>query len=297
MRPRPLRPSSPRPLPVLGLPVLGLPVLGLPVLGLAVLALVALLAAAAPRAALAQLLQGTGDDRVPVTVEAEQGIEWIRDSKTYVARGHARATRGDTRVDADTLTARYREKPDGTTEIYRLEADGHVVITTPRERALGDRAVYDLDKANVVLTGKNLQFRNGDDVITARDSLEYWQERRVAVARGAASAVRGTQRIDADTMTAYFEERKTGGTALSVVEAEGNVVITTPEEVARGREGVYNAAKGTATLTGEVRITRGKNQLNGERAVVNLNTGVSRLLPAAKGERVKGLFTPGTAPQ
>ena len=88
-----------------------------------------------------------------------------------------------------------------------------------------------------------------------------------------------------------------GRTTTWTVEADGNVVITTPEEVARGREGVYNADKGTATLTGDVRITRGENQLNGERAVVNLNTGVSRLLPAAKGERVKGLFTPGTAPQ
>ncbi len=247
--------------------------------------------------AVAQMLQG-GGDQVPVTVEADQGIEWIRDSKTYVARGNARATRADTQVTADTLTARYREKPDGTTEIFRLEADGNVVIATPRERARGDRAVYELDKASVVLTGRNLQFNNGADVITARDSLEYWQEQRVAVARGDATAVRGTQRIAADTLTAYFVEQKTGTTELSRIDADGNVVITTPEEVARGREGVYTAAKGTATLTGDVRITRGRNQLNGERAVVNLNTGISRLLPAAKGgERVKGLFTPGTAPQ
>jgi lipopolysaccharide export system protein LptA len=258
---------------------------------------VALLTAAAPEAA-AQLLQGGGDDQVPITVEADQGIEWIRDSKTYVARGNARATRADTRVTADTLTARYREKPDGTTEIYRLEADGNVVIATPRERALGDRGVYELDKASVVLTGRNLRFENGADVITARDSLEYWQEKRVAVARGDATAVRGTQRIAADTLTAHFVELKNGTTELSRIDADGNVVITTPEEVARGREGVYTAAKGTATLTGDVRITRGRNQLNGERAVVNLNTGISRLLPAGKGgERVKGLFTPGTAPQ
>src|SRR3546814_16738160 len=69
-----------------------------------------------PRTADAQLLQGQGDDRVPVTVEADNGIEWIRDAKTYIARGNARAIRGDTPVTADMLTARYREKPDGTTE-------------------------------------------------------------------------------------------------------------------------------------------------------------------------------------
>lgn len=251
---------------------------------------------AAPAAA--QLLQGSGDDNVPVTVEADNGIEWIRDSKTYVARGNAKAVRGDTQVTADVLRARYREKPDGTSEIFRLVAEGNVVITTPRERASGDKAVYDLDKASVVLTGRNLQFRNAGDTITARDSLEYWQQQQVAVARGDATATRERQRIRADLLTAYFTAGKQGKTELSQVDADGNVVITTPEEVARGREGVYSVAKGTATLTGDVRITRGKNQLNGERAVVNLNTGVSRLLPAGKSDgRVKGLFVPGTAPK
>ncbi|MBI1208175.1 MAG: hypothetical protein GC191_12930 [Azospirillum sp.] len=265
-------------------------------LALACLLLGLALLDAAPAAA--QLLQGSGDDNVPVTVEADNGIEWIRDSKTYVARGNAKAVRGDTQVTADVLRARYREKPDGTSEIFRLVAEGKVVITTPRERATGDRAVYDLDQANVVLTGRNLQFQNGQDLITAQDSLEYWQQRQVAVARGDATATRERQKIQADSLIAYFVEGKKGGTTLGQVDATGNVVITTPTEVARGREGVYNADKGTATLTGDVRITRGKNQLNGERAIVNLNTGISRLLPAGKdGGRVKGLFTPGTATQ
>jgi len=265
-------------------------------LGLVILLAATVLAAAAPAAA--QLLQGTGDDNVPVTVEADNGIEWIRDSKTYVARGNAKAVRGETQVTADVLRARYREKPDGTSEIFRLVAEGNVTIATPREHASGDKAVYDLDKASIVLTGRNLRFQNAGDVITARDSLEYWQQQQVAVARGDGTATRERQRIRADVLTAYFEPGKQGSTTLSQVVADGNVVITTPEEVARGREGVYSVAKGTATLNGDVRITRGKNQLNGERAVVNLNTGISRLLPAGKdGGRVKGLFTPGTAPK
>src|SRR3546814_13121913 len=82
------------------------------------------------------------------------------------------------------LTARYREKPDGTTEIHVLQADGNVVIETPRERATGERAVYSLDEGSIILTGRNLRFTNAGDTITARDSLEYWQERQVAVARG-----------------------------------------------------------------------------------------------------------------
>lgn len=238
------------------------------------------------------------DGEQPVTVEADNGIEWVRDGKMYVARGNAVATRGDVTVRGDTLTALYRDKPGGGgTQIFRLEANGAVLITTPQERAVAERAVYDLDQSVVILLGDGLTFQTGADVITARDSLEYWQDRNIAVARGDAVAVRDDQRIRADTMTAYFDKGPDGGNRLYQVDALGGVVITTPQDVARGDEAVYNALERTATLSGDVRITRGENQLNGERAVVNLETGISRLLSGSgAGGRVKGLFNPDQAP-
>jgi lipopolysaccharide export system protein LptA len=51
-----------------------------------------------------------------------------------------------------------------------------------------------------------------------------------------------------------------------------------------------------ATLVGDVKISRGENQLNGGYAEVNLNTGVSRLLGAPPDSdakaRVRGLLRP-----
>jgi lipopolysaccharide export system protein LptA len=48
-----------------------------------------------------------------------------------------------------------------------------------------------------------------------------------------------------------------------------------------------------ARLLGNVRITRGDNQINGREAIVNLRTGVARLVSAAdRGERVRGLIVP-----
>jgi lipopolysaccharide export system protein LptA len=243
--------------------------------------------------AVAQLITNEDGDQ-PITVESTNGIEWVRDGKMYIARGNAVATRGDVTVRGDTLTALYRDKPSGGTEIFRIEANGSVVITTPQERAVADRAVYDLDQAVVILLGDGLKFTSGEDVITATDSLEYWRDRNIAVARGDAVAVREAQRIRSDTMTAYFEESPTGGQQISRVDALGDVVITTPQDVARGDEAVYTASERTATLSGDVRITRGDNQLNGDRAVVNLETGISRLLSGKdSGGRVKGLFNPG----
>ena len=257
----------------------------------ALLVAVLVLGSAAVGPAHAQLLEQEGDD--PVTIEADDGIEWVRDDKLYIARGNAKAVRGTLTVSADTLTAAYRGKDTGGSEVYQLEALGNVQIYSPQDRAVGDRAVYDIDKEVIVLTGDNLSFKNGLDTITARDSLEYWEERQLAVARGDASAWREGQKIDADVLTAHFGAGPNGENRIEQVDAIGNVVITTPEEVVRGREGVYDVIREIATLEGGVRVTRGENQLNGERAEVNLKTGVSRMLPGKKsGGRVKGLFIP-----
>ena len=58
-------------------------------------------------------------------------------------------------------------------------------------------------------------------------------------------------------------------------------IVALPAEIARGEKGVYFVDTGIATLTGAVKITRGDNQLNGEIAEINMNTGVSRILAGA----------------
>ena len=48
-----------------------------------------------------------------------------------------------------------------------------------------------------------------------------------------------------------------------------------------------------ATLTGDVQLSRGDNQLNGDRAEVDLNSGVSRLVSAPGGEGpIRALLVP-----
>src|SRR5690606_7397420 len=123
------------------------------------------------------------------------------------------------------------------------------------------------------------------------------------VARGAASATRADKRIRADTLTATLGEGEKGNREVRRVDAFGNVTVATQTETARAETGVHHLERGVATLRGTVRITRGQNQLNGEYAVVDLNSGVSRMLPAPARDgqpgRVTGLFVPnkeGAAP-
>lgn len=269
--------------------------------------------------ALAQGLLSKGGD-APVTINADNGIEWVRDEKKYIARGNASANRNDATVNADTLTAFYREKQDGGgQEIFRVDADGNVKISTDAQQAVGDKAVYHVDKAVFVLVGKNLKLTSSQGVLTARDSLEYWEEKRLAVARGDAVVVQDGQRVRADVMTAHMDatadstagktkpqkkkaktnpkkpkasaEKSAGGdlgfgggdSQIRQVDAFGNVHISLQKAIVRGDTGVYVPSRGVATLCGNVRITSGKNQLNGKCAEVNLRTGIYKLTGRAKG--------------
>ena len=142
-----------------------------------------------------------------------------------------------------------------------------------------------------MLTGHDLRLITKTDRITARDSIEYWEKRNLAVARGDAIVARGDKRLRADTLTAYFQKNREGQSEMRRIDALNNVVISTPTEIVRAAEGVYDVPSGIAYLNGSVKITRGQNQLNGENAEVNLNTGVSRLYGSGQ-QNVKGYLVP-----
>ena len=65
----------------------------------------------------------------------------------------------------------------------------------------------------------------------------------------------------------------------------GLTIDTTPTDVVTGDRADYVVETGIVTVTGSVKMTRENNQLNGGYAVVNLNTGISRMYPAPPGDR------------
>ncbi|HLI10909.1 MAG TPA: LptA/OstA family protein [Alphaproteobacteria bacterium] len=242
---------------------------------------------------------GTEKGGAPVAVEADQGIEWQQDKQLYIARGNAKATRGDITVYGQVLKAYYRKTSAGGSDIWRLEANDAVKITSPNETVVGDRAVYDVDNGVFVLTGKHLRLDSPKAVITARDSLEYWQKQQYAVARGDATATREDKTVRANVLEAHFKPDAKGQLQIADIEAFQNVQITTQSAVARAMYGDYNLDSGIARLKGSVKITRGTDQLDGECAEFNLNTNISRIYSCDKREQVRGLLVPkkGEEPQ
>jgi lipopolysaccharide export system protein LptA len=276
----------------------------------------------------------------PIDITARDGIEWRQADQQIIARGDARAARGNVTVTADRLTAWYRKKGptqaaqpaaqsaaqpvmagDASTEgneIYRLQADGHVHVFTATDQAQGDKATYDLDQSVLVMTGRDLKLTTPNDTITAKDDLEYWPQKHMAVARGnAVVTTSDAKRVSADTLVAYTTENPSPNAGkpavtpatgkpstspmaddpmaasgkLQRVEAFGHVSIRTPTDTVTGDRGVYVPDTGMARLGGNVRITRGQNQLNGAEADVNMKTGIATLTAQQAG-RVHGLVVP-----
>ncbi len=248
--------------------------------------------------------QGTSQQ---VEITADQTLEWYQDQGLYVARGNAKAVRGDLTVTADILTAHQREKPkdaagkvqkpvssekksDEAGDIDKMTADGTVVILKPNARITGDHAVDAMDQHVLVVTGKKLRYESDKQIVTARDSLEYWEETKMAVARGNAVAVKGDRQVVGDVLTAEFRDQPNGSTQLYKMTALGNVTVVTKSDVTRGDKAVYDAARDVALVTGHVRITRADGtELTGDVGESDFAANQSRLMNDGSG-RVRALL-------
>lgn len=134
-----------------------------------------------------------------------------------------------------------------------------------------------------------------DPVEITADVMEWMDNERVAIARGAADAVQGRYRLFADVLTAYLAERGAGeeeGDDVRLIEAEGNVRLVTPDEVASGATGAYDIANRQVTLEGDVVLMQGESIARGGRLEMDLDTGVSRLLAAPGTGRVTAILVP-----
>lgn len=249
-------------------------------------------------------MPASGSDGSMIDISAEQSLEWHQDSRLYVARGKAKAIRDGMAVEADLLTAHQRDskgkpaaaqKGQMATDIDVLTAEGNVFIHDAKQQVFGERAIYDFDKKLIKITGDNLKYVTEKNVVTARDSLEYLEDKKIAIARGRAIGEHMNSRVEADVLSAHFGTTPQGQMEMTAMTARGNVIIVTKDGgVSRGDTAVYDTKRNIATLSNNVRITRGKTQLAGDKAEVDFASGQSRLLSSGGGGRVRAVLAPSS---
>jgi lipopolysaccharide export system protein LptA len=205
--------------------------------------------------------------------------------------------RGQLDVRADELIAYYRERPDGTAEVWQLDANGNVRISSQTEKAFSEHATYDFDNDRLLLTGKRPRVVTGDGEISADGQIQYRTNDKVVIASGNAQAKQPDRDIRADVLTIFLRDRVQNQSRLSRIEAEKDVVVVTAKETIMADKGLYEDESGLATFSGSVKVSNDGNTLAGCRGEVNLKTGVSRMTgcgaPGSPDSRVRGVIVPG----
>jgi len=130
-------------------------------------------------------------------------------------------------------------------------------------------------------------------------TLEVRDKNKKAIFSGNVHVIQGETDLRCNVLIVYYDKapdksKSTGASSaggeqqIRRMEATGNVVVTQKDQRATGDRGNFDMRTNTVTLIGNVVVAMGKDVLRGERLLVNLTTGVSRM--EAGGGQVEGLF-------
>lgn len=109
------------------------------------------------------------DTSLPIEITADT-LEVLRNEQIATFTGNVDAVQGDMVLSADLLRVHYGDDaaaaagPAGANSIRRIEAEGNVFLSSPRETAQGDAGVYDVASDQVTLEGAVVLTRD-DNVI------------------------------------------------------------------------------------------------------------------------------------
>ena len=106
--------------------------------------------------------------------------------------------------------------------------------------------------------------------ITADKALEWNQTDKTYIARGKAIATQGDLSVKADTLTATYAGANGNTSDIILLNAEGNVTLTSGANVATGDKAVYDLVTGQAVLSGTRPkiVQEGKNTLEADKVTV-----------------------------
>jgi lipopolysaccharide export system protein LptA len=147
------------------------------------------------------------------------------------------------------------------------------------------------DKKKEATFSGNVKVVQGDTTMTSKILVVFYE----SGASGAAPAAAQPASPKNAAKSAPIQSATPGpGGASSIkrLEAKGNVVVTQKDQVVTGETAVFDTRTNLVTMLGGVVLTQGKNVLRGDRLLVDMTTGVSRV--ESDSGRVQGLFQPSS---
>jgi lipopolysaccharide export system protein LptA len=139
-------------------------------------------------------------------------------------------------------------------------------------------------------------------------SLEVRDKDKMATFAGSVKVIQGDTTMRSKSLVVFYDqEAKPAGTPtmtaatpgpggasqINRLEARGGVIVTQKDQTATGDIALFDMKSNTVTLQGSVVVSQGQNVMRGERLVVDLNTGVSRVDAGKSGGPVRMLIHQG----
>ncbi|MBX9711691.1 MAG: LPS ABC transporter substrate-binding protein LptA [Xanthobacteraceae bacterium] len=134
-------------------------------------------------------------------------------------------------------------------------------------------------------------------------SLEMRDKDKAATFAGNVKVVQGDTTMRAQKMIVYYDEDPNspkpamksakpgpgGSSSIRRLEAIGGVTVTQKDQTVSGSTGIFDMRANTVTMQGDVILTKDKNVLRGDKLIVDMTTGVSRV-ESNGGRGVSGIF-------
>jgi lipopolysaccharide export system protein LptA len=139
------------------------------------------------------------------------------------------------------------------------------------------------DKKKEATFAGNVKVVQGDTTMTSK-SLVVFYDSGPAPATAAPTPTKGSKSAPMQSAT----PGPGGSSSIRKLEAKGSVVVTQKDQVVTGETAIFDTRANLITMTGGVVLTQCKNVLRGDRLLVDMTTGVSRV--ESDSGRVQGMF-------
>jgi lipopolysaccharide export system protein LptA len=140
------------------------------------------------------------------------------------------------------------------------------------------------DKKKEATFSGNVKVVQGDTTMTSKILVVFYESNSNSSPTPAANTKAAPKAAPMQAATPGPE----GASSIKRLEAKGNVVVTQKDQVVTGETAVFDTKTNLITMLGGVVLTQGKNVLRGDRLLVDMTTGVSRV--ESDSGRVQGLF-------
>ena len=174
-----------------------------------------------------------------------------------------------------------------------IDSDTTIKIVGPAGK-LKAQGVHLQNKGNLIdfkgKTNSQIKLKDGIMTITTANGLYMDRTQKTVTGKKDVHVRHEKNLLTADTVVLYYTEDKNN--RVRKIQAKGNVVLDNGQNKITGDYGEYDPLSEEMEMIGNVRLYQGNSFVEGQKAILNMKTGESRLLNTKQQDRIKGTLSP-----